>query len=441
MSHVFISYSHEDREYVQRLEAALLERGFDVWNDERIDYGERWFRTIIEAIEGCAAFIVVMTSSSHESEWVEREILFALDKGKPIFPLLLRGERFPLLITTQYVDVTNGRTPSAGFYSRLAKVCSPGTGEGEVVAPEPLPEQSSTQPSDLQRSKRSSRIQAKTGRQPKRPVKRTYIQASKSSPSTYVKKNLPTEIRNSLPPGIGLRPDGLPDIVWCEVPGGTIELEDGAGTFEVEPFYIAKYPITYIQFQAFIDDPDGFHDHNWWEKLAADDNHKSNPGEQKWPITNHPRENVSWFDAVVFCRWLSDRLGYEIRLPTEWEWQQAATGGEPTNAYPWGSEWEAGRTNTNESEIGRTTPVDRYPEGTSPVGALDMAGNVWEWCLNVHRSPAITGTTWWRARVVRGGSWNHDRNFARAAFRRRGSLLSRGDSLGFRVCWASLVPE
>ena len=58
---------------------------------------------------------------------------------------------------------------------------------------------------------------------------------------------------------------------------------------------------------------------------------------------NHPAENVSWYDAVAYCRWLSKRLGYEIQLPTEWEWQQAATGGDPTNQYPWGPDWDSKR--------------------------------------------------------------------------------------------------
>ena len=71
----------------------------------------------------------------------------------------------------------------------------------------------------------------------------------------------------------------------------------------------------------------------WWKGLA---DREDEPGEQYRKQDNHPAENVSWYDAVAYCRWLSKRLGYEIRLPTEWEWQQAATGGDKANEYPVG---------------------------------------------------------------------------------------------------------
>ena len=115
---------------------------------------------------------------------------------------------------------------------------------------------------------------------------------------------------------------------------------------------------------------------------------------------------------MAFCEWLSECLGYQIRLPTEFEWQQAATGGDRNRRYPWGpEEWdparEPWRANTNESELGRSTAVGMYPQGASPVGALDMAGTLYEWCLNAFDDPDNVA---WPAsaqerRAVRGGSW------------------------------------
>ena len=86
---------------------------------------------------------------------------------------------------------------------------------------------------------------------------------------------------------------------------------------------------------------------------------------------------MSWYEAIAFCRWLSAQLGYVVRLPTEFEWQQAATHGELERAYPWGPDWEEGRCNSGESRLNRTTAVGLYPHGTWPDGPLDMAGNVW----------------------------------------------------------------
>jgi hypothetical protein len=144
--------------------------------------------------------------------------------------------------------------------------------------------------------------------------------------------------------GIGLREDGLPDIAWCPVLAGRITLEGNAGTFDVARFYIAKYPITYVQFQVFLDDPDGFANPEWWRELEQA-YRQQEMGEQSYKFDNHPRETVSWYQAVAFCHWLNARLpqsawpegakaDWTIRLPTEWEWQQAATGGLKDREYP-----------------------------------------------------------------------------------------------------------
>jgi formylglycine-generating enzyme required for sulfatase activity len=238
-------------------------------------------------------------------------------------------------------------------------------------------------------------------------------------------------------PGVGLRPGGLPDIAWCEVKGGKITLEGKAGTFRVEPFYIAKYPVTWIQYRTFLEAEDGYRNKIWWKGLAQ---REDAPGVQYRKHDNYPAENVSWYDAVAFCRWLSKRLGYDIRLPTEWEWQQAATGGDKANEYPWGRDWDSEKANTTESGLSRTTAVGLYPKGASPVGALDMSGNVMEWCLNEYNKPKNVEVSSSETRVVRGGSWGYVRSYARAASRNdfRGPGFRHG-SFGFRLCCASPI--
>jgi hypothetical protein len=205
--------------------------------------------------------------------------------------------------------------------------------------------------------------------------------------------------RGDTRPGVGLRPDGLPDIAWCEIPAGAFimgsdEVNDNnpKRTVNLPAFWIAKYPITHQQFQAFIDAEDGFRNNTWWQELAE---RNTKPGEQAFKFWNHPRENVSWYEAVAFCRWLSTKLGYAITLPAEEQWEKAARGTD-RRIYPWGSAYIPGYANIDETYDGtgpyylrQTTAVGLYPQGVSPYGALDVGGNVWEWCLNEYFNPEV----------------------------------------------------
>ncbi|MCB1776935.1 MAG: SUMF1/EgtB/PvdO family nonheme iron enzyme [Candidatus Competibacteraceae bacterium] len=239
--------------------------------------------------------------------------------------------------------------------------------------------------------------------------------------------------------GVGLRADGVPDIVWCRVPPGTVTLEEDAGTFTIkEAFSIAKYPITYRQYRAFLEAEDGYHNSQWWQGLLVEQPPEK-PGRQLNRRDNHPAENVAWLEAVPFCRWLSVKLGYEVRLPTEWEWQQAATGGDPQNKYPWGPKWDGNRANTYESELSRSMAVGMYPQGESPVGALDMSGNVWEFCLNAYDPPGNVALAGDARRVVRGGSWDVNPAYARAACRYHSAPVGRSSVIGFRLVCASPI--
>jgi formylglycine-generating enzyme required for sulfatase activity len=152
----------------------------------------------------------------------------------------------------------------------------------------------------------------------------------------------------------------------------------------------------------------------------------------KFKGTYHPVECVSWFEAVAFCNELSMTQGlapaYSIqgkdvqwnqgangyRLPTEAEWEYAARGTDG-RIYPWGNElpteqhacWNRWSGNKG------TCPVGRYPQGASPFGALDMAGNVWEWCWDSHEEVVFLASNPTEPvkilfRGCRGGGWFND---------------------------------
>lgn len=248
--------------------------------------------------------------------------------------------------------------------------------------------------------------------------------------------------------GVGVK-DGIPDIDWVTIPAGPFlmgsDTEKDRQAFANEihqyeaklPAYrISRYLITYAQFQAFIDDPGGFHNSRWWKGLAMPDGHNRAPDEQAFKFWNHPRERISWYDAVAFCRWLSAKLHYEVRLPTEQEWEKAARGTDG-RIYPYGDEFDAVKGNTKETGIGQTSAVGLFPDGASPYGLQDMSGNTWEWCLtqrevNVFdaQNNEVTGDA---NRILHGGSWDSYDVYARAACRADSAPDDCHELVGFRV--------
>lgn len=225
---------------------------------------------------------------------------------------------------------------------------------------------------------------------------------------------------------------------WCKIPQGHVTIE--GQRILVPAFSMAKYPITYAQFEVFVKAPDGYRNDEWWEGLAQRD---EEPFEQEWKLDKHPRENVNWYQAMAFCRWLAAKTGLPITLPTESQWQRAAQG-DDGREYPWGSTFDKLKCNTNESGTRRTTPVDKFPKGASPFGVMDMAGNVWEWCLSkyteTYSHPEENDPDGDLPRVLRGGSWADDQSFARAAYRNRLNPRYWDDDGGFRVVSSAPVP-
>ncbi|MGH7295300.1 MAG: formylglycine-generating enzyme family protein, partial [Polyangiaceae bacterium] len=157
----------------------------------------------------------------------------------------------------------------------------------------------------------------------------------------------------------------------------------------------------------------GRNDVTWAQYLAfCNATGRARPEAPRWGIQrDHPVVNVSWDDAVAFCTWAG------LRLPSEAEWEKAARGTDGRK-YPWGNDDPTSSLCMYYSRDG-TSPVGSHPAGASPCGALDMAGNVWQWCAdwydrNAYKRYANGDTsppTGSRDRVRRGCSWYDDAVF------------------------------
>ena len=199
------------------------------------------------------------------------------------------------------------------------------------------------------------------------------------------------------------------------VPKGQYLLGETEYLMCLDSFWIDKYPVTNAQYECFLDAtgyeaPVGA----GWDRqriVAPLGKH------------NHPVTHVCWHDAVEYCRWAGKRL------PSSNEWEKAARGVDG-RAYPWGDHWVDGKyCNSAEAMIGTTTPVDAYPLGVSPFGAMDMSGNVYEWTFS---SLYDLETSRELGRVLRGGCWYETSRGVRCTARECIDPIHGYDYTGFR---------
>ena len=150
---------------------------------------------------------------------------------------------------------------------------------------------------------------------------------------------------------------------------------------------------------------------------------------------------VSWEEAENFCRWLSSRSGRKFRLPTEAEWEKAASG-YAHRVYPWGDSYDGTQSGTKN---GIYAPAGEHPLDVSPFGVRGMAGNAWEWCGDWYGADAYAtmpysnphGSELGKQRVLRGCGWNFDPDTFRCSYRSRLEPMERTVHIGFRVVMVS----
>ncbi len=210
-------------------------------------------------------------------------------------------------------------------------------------------------------------------------------------------------------------------------------------TVDLPAFWIDRTEVTNAQYRKFVEaggytQPDYWTDAGWaWKELwnVVQPRCWNNDGHNQ---PEQPVACVSWYEADAYARWAGGLL------PSEAEWEKTARGTDG-RFYPWGNqEPDPQRINFNRN-VGRPSPVGSYPAGVSPYGALDMAGNVWEWTRTVYQPYPYVPTDGREdlaapdraSRVLRGGSWGEGAGWVRSAYRYHSDPRYPDLTVGFRV--------
>jgi formylglycine-generating enzyme required for sulfatase activity len=448
MGHIFISYSHKDRSYIERLASALREHGFDIWVDNRLDYGSQWPNEIQKYLDTCTAFIVVMSANSFGSEWVQSELSRAKRKKKPIYPLLLEDEPWLSVESTQFIDVRGGNLPDEKFYNTLEAVASRLKKE-ETFHPAPA----ATVAPIPAKSNRGMQIGIgvlcvglillmawllpKWGK-PEVPTEApaTKVGEITSVPTTVVSTQ-PVST-TSVPPSDtpSPAPTAIENVDMALVSEGIFTMgndqkdvmERPAHAVYLNAYSIDKYEVTNKAYRTCVDAGKC----TWPTDIgsATRSNYYGNPDFDDYPVVN-----VSWDMAQAYCSWR------EARLPTEAEWEKAARGVDQ-RTYPWGeASADCSKANYNACG-GDTSAVGKSTAGQSPYGIFDMAGNVWEWVADWYQENYYStlgtnpsnpsGPAAGTERVIRGGSWFNSAKSLRTTLRNFSDPSKIYNYVGFR---------
>jgi formylglycine-generating enzyme len=242
------------------------------------------------------------------------------------------------------------------------------------------------------------------------------------------------------------------------VPAGNFKMGDNFGDGEprerpvhqvhLDTFYIGKFEVTNADWKKFMNDP-AYDDVKLWPTgrvvpkdqspywTQANNHGGATPGSDNYPVLG-----VNWDAATAYCNWLSMKTGKKYRLPTEAEWEKAARGTDQRR-FPWGNTID--RTNANYAgaqKFDTAMTVGSFANGASPYGAMDMAGNVMEWCQDWYSrtyyevSPKKNpkGPEKGAYRVLRGGSFFFESQDLRSYARSGGwPSLQAWRMIGFRA--------
>ena len=481
MNQIFISYSHKDRPYVQKLQKSLQNEGFDVWIDDRIDYGTTWPAVIQKNLDDCGAFIVVMSENSYESKWVQNEVTRAGRKKKPLFILLLSGDTWLSFEAIQYENVIGGKLPSEKFYENLARVVP--RQKDRALSPDSSvavesEESSANRKRDESKTERSaSEISKPVKLKPARGlnlnmttvfiliglacmmiaalfisplIKRWFSPPPVLTETATVTAALTSQ---SASPMLTLEPSPVSVAQMIDSKGAQMILvlageftmgsnngepdEGPAHTLYLDSYYLDKYEVTNELYKTCVD-----------AGICLPPVNSGSYSQTRYygnvEFNNYPVVYVTWDMARSYCEWR------DARLPTEAEWEKALRGegggvsiegtrGNHVNFCDRNCPLNWADPNYDDG-YPDAAPRDAYPEAVSPYGFYNLSGNVWEWMQDWYgagyyqSSPEEnpTGPGSGTYRVIRGGSYGDILDYTRVTRRSKFDPSNTTSTLGFR---------
>jgi formylglycine-generating enzyme required for sulfatase activity len=481
---LFISYSHVDREWVERLQTMIRplvrSHGLRLWDDSQIQPGDKWREEIETALAAAKVALLLVSSDFLASEFVTNSELPQLltaaeEEGLRILWVPLRPSLVTVTPIYAYQGLGDPGRPLAGMDPveqeealveialAIQKALAPHQNSPSAAAQ--TPGASAGGPRQAAAPRSGSSVLPGADRQAAAAARSraSQAEATEPPPATIPLQHFPTSTCLLRQEGgrwsmerrplqvEGYREDlgGGVALTMVTIPAGSFLMgspEDEAERAENEgpqhevrlgSFFMAQTPITQAQWRAVVG----------WQKVERDLD--SDPSEFKG--ANRPVEQVSWFDAQEFCRRLSQRTGRRYTLPSEAQWEYACRAGS-TTPFHFGATLSPELANYKGNYVYGNGPKGTYRKQTVEVasfaangwGLHDMHGNVYEWRQDhLHESynfapgddqpwliPAAADD---EPRLLRGGSWYYGPGDCRSACRDRYRPTAANDDVGFRV--------
>jgi formylglycine-generating enzyme required for sulfatase activity len=414
---IFLCHASDDKPKVRELCTRLREDGFDPWLDEeQLLPGQDWELQVSAAVQASDVVVVCLSLASvGKVGYVQKELRLVLDAAQYqpegrifVIPVRLEDCALPIRLRQwQYADLF-----ASGGYDRLRSALN-ARAEGQSGA-SLLISSSSGAPVVKQRAPHRLFVLAA--------ILLLLIAAAvaylatdrASHPALIVSKAFPPVVAHmpvAEPPGMVRIPDGR---FLMGRSGSSHPESSPAHEVAVAAFYLDRIPVTNARFRDFL---------KLSRSAAPSSTSAKDLDHDDWPVTR-----ISWDEADAYC------LAQGKRLPTEAEWEFAARGADG-RLYPWGENFDPSAVNSRETGPGHPEPAGTRQRNVSPHGVRDMSGNVWQWCSDEYHSYPGGRTEFAippGAKVIRGGSYQSDRQFVTSVTRNLDLPSARSPAIGFR---------